>query len=71
MSHRNARLVPTGRLILVQSVISGRPVARVAKEMGASRPTAHRWVNRHREDSPGLNIASPGQSPARTPPAPV
>ena len=39
MSHGNARLAPDGRMILVQRVASGRPVAHVAKEMGISRPT--------------------------------
>ena len=52
MSHRNARLAPAGRMILIQRVISGRPVAHVAKEMGISRPTAYRWVNRHRNEGP-------------------
>ncbi|MBD7996933.1 IS481 family transposase [Arthrobacter sp. Sa2CUA1] len=52
MSHRNARLAPAGRLILVQRVTAGRPVAHVAKEMGISRPTAYRWVNRYQEEGP-------------------
>ena len=52
MSHRNARLAPAGRLILIQRVTAGRPVAHVAKEMGTSRPTAYRWVNRYREEGP-------------------
>jgi hypothetical protein len=34
MSHRNARLAPAGRMILIQRVTAGRPVAHVAKEMG-------------------------------------
>lgn len=49
MVHRNARLAPAGRLILVQRVLSGRPVAHVAKELGVSRQCAHRWVSRFRE----------------------
>jgi transposase InsO family protein len=48
MSHRKARLAPAGRLILVQRVLSGRPVAHVAKEMGVSRQCAHRWLSRFR-----------------------
>ena len=62
MSHRNARLAPAGRMILIQRVISGRPVAHVAKEMGISRPTAYRWVNRYRDEGPaGLeDRSSPG-----------
>jgi transposase InsO family protein len=46
-------------MILVQRVFSGRPVAHVAKEMGISRPTAYRWVNRYRDEgSPGLEDRS-------------
>ncbi|MDI2037362.1 IS481 family transposase IS1122 [Paenarthrobacter nitroguajacolicus] len=46
MVHRNARLTPTGRRILVQRVLQGRPVSHVAKEMGVSRTCAHRWFKR-------------------------
>jgi transposase InsO family protein len=49
MSHRNARLTPAGRRILIERVEAGRPVAHVAKEMGISRTCAHRWVGRFRE----------------------
>jgi transposase len=48
MIHRNARLTPTGRPILVQRVMAGRPIAHVAKEMGVSRTCAHRWISRYR-----------------------
>lgn len=48
MSHVRARLAPAGRLILVERVLSGRPVSHVAKEMGISRQCAHRWVSRFR-----------------------
>lgn len=48
MVHRNARLAEAGRLILVQRVLSGRPVSHVAKELGVSRQCAHRWVSRFR-----------------------
>ena len=46
MGHRNARLTFHGRLLLVQRVAEGSPVAHVAKAMGISRQCAHRWVNR-------------------------
>ena len=59
MSDRNARLAPAGRLILIQRVTAGRPVAHIAKEMGISRPTAHRWANRYRDEGlPGLEDRS-------------
>ena len=48
MVHRNARLAEAGRLILVQRVLSGRPVSHVAKELGVSGQCAHRWVRRFR-----------------------
>ena len=49
MSHRNARLTPHGRRLLVERVRSGQPVAHVAKAMGVSRQCAHRWINRFGE----------------------
>ena len=72
MVHRNARLAPAGRLILVQRVLSGRPVAHVAKELGVSRQCAHRWVSRFRQHGPaGLldRSSRPHSSPAATAPA--
>ncbi|MET7932001.1 IS481 family transposase [Streptomyces sp. NPDC005349] len=72
MSHRNARLTLYGRLILVDRVCSGRPIAHVAKEMGISRPTAYKWVRRWRaEGEDGLYDRSsrPYATPLRTPPA--
>jgi transposase InsO family protein len=44
--HRNARLTPFGRRLLVERVEGGMPVAHVAKAMGISRQCAHRWVKR-------------------------
>lgn len=49
MSHANARLAPAGRLILVQRIQTGRPIAHVAAEMGVSRTTAWKWWRRFRE----------------------
>jgi len=43
------RLSPFGRALIVERVGSGRPVAHVAAELGVSRQTAYRWVNRFRE----------------------
>ena len=74
MVHRNARLAPAGRLILVRRVLSGRPVAHVAKELGVSRQCAHRWVTRFREEGmAGLRDRSsrPQNSPSATAPAVV
>lgn len=66
MVHRNARLAEAGRMILVQRVLSGRPVSHVAKELGVSRQCAHRWVSRfHLHGVAGLRDRS---SRARTHP---
>ncbi|MFD5481172.1 IS481 family transposase [Streptomyces hawaiiensis] len=70
MSHRNARLTVIGRRLLVERVVSGRPVAHVAAEMGISRATAHKWVRRWRsEGEAGLHDRSsrPRTTPHRTP----
>jgi len=67
--HRNARLAPAGRLILVRRVLSGRPVAHVAKELGVSRQCAHRWLARYREQGrAGLldRSSRPRRSPTAT-----
>ena len=72
VSHRNARLTVHGRRLLVQRVDAGRPVAHVAAEMGISRATAYKWVNRWRaEGEPGLadRPSRPRTTPHRTAPA--
>ena len=51
MSHRNARLTPRGRQLLVERVqVQGMPVAHVARAMGISRQRADRWVRRFEEE---------------------
>ena len=70
VSHRNARLTVHDRLLLVERVQAGRPVAHVAAEMGISRVTAHKWVRRwHAEGEAGLHDRSsrPHVTPHRTP----
>ena len=67
--HRNARLTPLGRRLLVDRVLAGRPVAHVAPEMGVSRATAYKWVRRFAaEGASGLEDRSsrPQRQPART-----
>ncbi|MFB6478787.1 IS481 family transposase [Streptomyces virginiae] len=71
MSHRNARLTVFGRRLLIARVLSGRPVAHVAAEMGISRATGHKWRRRWRtEGEAGLDDRSsrPRTTPHRTPP---
>ncbi len=71
MVHRNARLTPAGRRILVERiVVDGWPVAVAAESMGVSRETAYRWVRRYRaEGIGGLEDRSsrPRRSPTQTP----
>ena len=75
MSHRNARLTPKGRLLLVQRVREQQmPVAHVAKAMGVSRQCAHRWVKRFDEEGlAGLEDRSsrPQRCPGATKPKAV
>lgn len=70
--HRNARLTPRGRLVLVTRIAGGRPVAHVAAEMGISRATADKWWRRYTsEGRAGLEDRSsrPRSCPHRTAPA--
>jgi len=72
MVHRNARLTFHGRVLLVERVAAGSPVAHVAKAMGISRQCAHRWIKRFdSEGKAGLYDRSsrPHRSPNRTPAA--
>jgi transposase InsO family protein len=70
--HPNAKLAPAGRELLVRRIVSGRPVAHVAAEMGVSRQTAYRWWRRWlTEGAAGLidRPCRPRWSPRRTSPA--
>jgi transposase InsO family protein len=44
--HGNAPMTPRGRMIMIERIASGRPVAHVAAEMGVSRKTADKWWQR-------------------------
>src|SRR3954468_17084798 len=39
-------MTPRGRMIMIERIASGRPVAHVAAEMGVSRKTADKWWRR-------------------------
>lgn len=56
MAHRNARLTLHGRLLLVRRVLEEhRPVTHVVAELGVSRTTGYKWVQRfQREGLDGL-----------------
>ena len=72
MPHRNAPLSELGRLRLARCVVEqGWPVARAAERFQVSRPTAHRWAQRYRDQGvAGMADRSsrPHHSPRRTPP---
>lgn len=49
MAHRNAKLTPLGRLLLMQRIEHlGWPVSQAARSLGVSRETAYRWLRRWR-----------------------
>ena len=66
MSHAKPRLSEFSRLLLCQRVLARRPVAHVAKEMGISRATAHKWLRRFREEGVA-GLADRPSRPLRTP----
>ena len=48
--HKNARLTPAGRALLVERIESGEKPEVVAQAMGVSRRTAYKWLGRYREE---------------------
>lgn len=71
--HANSPLTVRGRIMLVERVGSGRPIAHVAAEMGISRKTVTKWWRRFQDEGlGGLEDRSsrPQRCPHRTP-APV
>ena len=67
MSHRNARLTPFGRQLLIQRVLKERyTVAQAAASLGISRTSGYKWMRRyHAEGLAGL--ADRGSRPYRSP----
>ena len=67
--HKNARLMPKGRAVLVSRLERGERVDDVAGAMGFSMRTVYKWQKRFRDAGPaGLEDRSsrPVRSPART-----
>lgn len=68
--HANSPLTERGRMILVERIASGRPIAHVAAEMGVARKTAGKWWKRWlAEGEAGLADRSsrPRRCPHHTP----
>jgi transposase InsO family protein len=71
VSHANARLNEYGRHLVAQRVLAGHKPGEVAKQVGVSRQTVHKWVRRFQAEGPaGLADRSsrPHRSPTRTSP---
>ncbi|MEJ2299795.1 MAG: leucine zipper domain-containing protein, partial [Woeseiaceae bacterium] len=50
-NHKNARLTPHGRVLLVRRVVQeGLRPAEAAQAMGVSSRTAYKWLRRYREE---------------------
>jgi transposase InsO family protein len=68
--HKNAKLTPAGRALLVRRIETGERAEVVAREMGVSRRTAFKWLKRYREEGQeGLEDRSskPHRHPRRIP----
>jgi transposase InsO family protein len=68
VGHPRSKLTVSGRQLLVNRVRQGWPAAHVADQLGISRATAYKWVNRYRtEGEAGLADRSsrPHRSPRR------
>ena len=65
--HKNARLTPCGRALLVQRVVLGWSVRRAASAAGVSERTAYRWLGRYRSGDRELadRSSAPGRCPHR------
>jgi transposase InsO family protein len=66
--HRNARLTVHARLLVVERYRAGWPQARIAEQLGVSRGTVAKWIDRYDTEGPaGLEDRSsrPHTSPSR------
>ena len=48
--HKNAKLTPAGRALLVERIEAGEQASEFTREMGVSRRTAFKWLKRYREE---------------------
>jgi transposase len=56
--HKNARLTPAGRVLLVERIESGWPIGEAAAASGVSIRTAYEWLGRYRSGDRQLNDRS-------------
>lgn len=62
--HKNARLTPKGREVLIQRLQAGQRVAEVAQAMGLSETTVRKWWRRFRQ---GESLADRSSRPLHSP----
>ncbi len=68
--HKNARLTPVGRALMVERMEQGWPAKAAAEAAGVSTVTAHKWRRRHRlggERRHHDRSSAPRRCPRRTP----
>ena len=64
--HKNAKLAPAGRALLVQRLVGGQQRARVARAFGVSERTAAKWLRRWRTEGAG-GLVDRSSRPRRCP----
>src|ERR1700744_5581161 len=64
--HKNARLTPLGRAMMISRIEGGWPIRRAAEASGVSRRTAWRWLKRHRAGG-DRNLDDRSSAPRRCP----
>jgi transposase InsO family protein len=72
--HKNARITPSGRMLLVERILGGMPVTRAAEAAGVSRRTAFKWKRRFQEAGQAALVdrsSRPARIPRQTHPARV
>ena len=67
--HKNARLTPSGRVLMMRRIESGWSVRRAAAALGVSERTAYRWLERWRDGDRCLmdRSSAPHRCPRRLP----
>jgi transposase InsO family protein len=66
VGHPRSKLTVFGRRLLVTRVKEGWPAAHVAEQLGVSRATAYKWVNRYRAEGEA-GLADRSSRPLRSP----
>jgi transposase InsO family protein len=64
--HKNAKLAPAGRALLVQRLVGGERRAAVAAAFGVSERTAGKWLARYRREGPA-GLVDRSSRPRRCP----